>query len=418
MKPLFSLFAAAAVAWSLGASPAQASNSFPAAGHGNAYAALATLDAGGITKVLSGPIAPATLACSVLSATNTNSANSIAFGGVLATGTATDTVQSMHSSSSASMQSTSTVQGVNALGGLITATTVEAVANSTASAAGASSNGTGSTFVNLVVAGVPINGTPAPNTTISLPGIGSVELNEQTLNSDSSMTSIDVNMIHIRVTVANTFGLQVGTNIVVAHGLSRIAVSASPTTVNADAYGLLYVANADDIRISGNRYAPANLSCMAGYDRNRIAGISSPLGTTGAVVDTAQGTVTTAGGMAAGKSEIENANLLGGIIVAGTIQSFADTQVTTTGARSGSTTLVNAKIAGIALKLHPAPNTRINIANLGYVIVNEQTGSVSATSAKEDVNAIHLYVTVKNSLNLPVNSTIVIGHSQSNVAAF
>jgi hypothetical protein len=412
MKRISSLVAAAAVAWSLVAAPAQASNSFPAVGHGDAYAALAALDAGGVSKAL------AILGCNVQSATNKNSALSIAFGGALSTGTATDTVVSMHSSSGAAMQSTSVVQGVNALGSLITATTVEAEATSSAAAAGASSDGKGSTFVNLIVAGVPINAHPAPNTIIALPGIGSVELNEQILTNDASTTSIIVNMIHIRVTTANSLGLKIGTNIIVAHALSRLTVAASPTNVDASAYGLLYRAKADDISISGDPYALATIACVPGRVRNRIASISSPLGSTGAVVDTADGVVTTAGGMATGTSTIANADLLGGVISAGSIESVAQAQVTTTGARSGSTTLVNAKVGGVSLSAHPAPNTRINIAGLGYAIINEQTGATNGTSASEQVSAIHLFVTVKNVFNLPINSTIIIGHSQADAIAF
>jgi len=316
------------------------------------------------------------------------------------------------------MQSTSTVQGVSALGGLITATTVEAVANSVASSTGASSNGTGSMFVNLVVAGVPISGTPAPNTTIALPGIGSVVLNEQTLENDASTTSIDVNLIHIRVTKSNALGLQIGTNIIVAHAQSRLTVSASPTGVDADAYGLFVELHTDDDDAGTGRYAPATINCTAGYDRDRVASISSPIGTTGVVVDTADGKVTVSGGSAEGISDIENARFLGGLIVAGTIKSFAQAQLTTSGSRSGSTTLTDAKIAGIALSLHPNPNTRVNIANLGYAILNEQSGSMNGTSATEQVNAIHVFVTEANSFHLPINSSIIIGHSHAEVSAF
>ncbi len=418
MKRVHLLLAALAITYFMTSAPAKASTSFPAVGQGDAYAALVTLNTGGPTKILAGPIAPASLACNVITSNKMNDAASINFGAALSTGTATDTVASMHSSSGASMKSTSTVQGVSALGGLITATTVEAVANSAASSAGSSSNGTGSMFVNLVVAGVPISGTPAPNTTIALPGIGSVVLNEQTLENDASTTSIDVNLIHIRVTKSNSLGLQIGTNIIVAHAVSRITVSASATGVDADAYGLLLKLHADDLDAGTGRYAPATINCTAGYDRDRIVSISSPIGTTGVVVDTADGHVTASGGSAEGISDIENARFLGGLIVAASIKSFSQVQLTTSGSRMGSTTLTHAEIAGVALSLHPAPNTRINIANLGYAILNEQSGSMDATGATQQVNAIHVFVTDANSFHLPINSSIIIGHSRAEVTAF
>ena len=307
---------------------------------------------------------------------------------------------------------------MSVLGGLITATTVEAVANSAANGSGAASNGTGSTFVNLVVAGNPISGTPAPNTTIALPGIGSVVLNEEKAENKASKTSIVVDMIHIRVTMNNSLGLKVGTNITVAHALSSLVVSASPTGVDAEAYGLLFNVHAGDAHVGSGRYAPAAISCTAGHDRDRIVSISSPFGSTGVVLDTADGVVTSTGGMAEGTSDVQNTNLLGGLIVAGTIRSDSQAQVSTTGSRSGSTTLEHAKIAGIPLNLHPAPNTRVNIANLGYAILNEQSGSMTGTSGKEEVTAIHVFVTMSNSFNLPIHSTIVIAHSRAEVAGF
>ena len=106
MKTILPLVAAFAVAWSFAGAQADASTSFPAVAHGNANAAKATLEAGNDdTKVLGGPIAPVDLSCNIRTAMRKNSANSIAFGGALSTGTATDTVASMHGSTSASMQS-------------------------------------------------------------------------------------------------------------------------------------------------------------------------------------------------------------------------------------------------------------------------------------------------------------------------
>ena len=65
-------------------------------------------------------------------------------------------------------------------GCLISATLIRSQANSSATASARSSNATGTQFVNLVVAGIPIAGTPPPNTTITLPlGLGFVVLNEQ-----------------------------------------------------------------------------------------------------------------------------------------------------------------------------------------------------------------------------------------------
>jgi len=96
-------------------------------------------------------------------------------------------------------QSTASAASINILNGLITAD--EAIANvmSSVTPSGAVSNADGSTFTNLVVAGVTSGDGPvAPNTNISLPGVGYVVLNEQIPSGDGVTSSgLTVNMIHV-----------------------------------------------------------------------------------------------------------------------------------------------------------------------------------------------------------------------------
>jgi hypothetical protein len=81
-----------------------------------------------------------------------------------------------------------TLGAVNVLNGLITADGVVAMATSTIGDA----NAEGSSLANLVVNGVQVDN-PAPNTRMSLPGVGFVVLNEQ-IPTSGGMT---VNMIHV-----------------------------------------------------------------------------------------------------------------------------------------------------------------------------------------------------------------------------
>src|SRR5206468_587573 len=81
----------------------------------------------------------------------------------------------------AGAQSTATAASINILEGLITADGLVANVVSSRTASGAASNANGSTFDNLVVAGVPVTSGDAavdPNTNITLPGVGYVVLNE------------------------------------------------------------------------------------------------------------------------------------------------------------------------------------------------------------------------------------------------
>jgi hypothetical protein len=84
--------------------------------------------------------------------------------------------------------SSATLGTVSILNGLITADGVVAMATSTSG----NVNAEGSSLANLVVNGVQVDD-PAPNTRMSLPGVGYVVLNEQLPTS----TGMTVNMIHV-----------------------------------------------------------------------------------------------------------------------------------------------------------------------------------------------------------------------------
>ena len=100
----------------------------------------------------------------------------------------------------AGAQSTSSAASVSILNGLITADEVVANVMSSVAQDGAFSNADGSTFTNLTVAGQSLSGDQAlaPNTNVSLPGVGYVVLNEQVPTGDGVTSSgLTVNMIHV-----------------------------------------------------------------------------------------------------------------------------------------------------------------------------------------------------------------------------
>jgi hypothetical protein len=106
-----------------------------------------------------------------------------------------------------------TLGAVNVLNGLITADGVVAIATSTIGDA----NAEGSSLANLVVNGVQVDN-PAPNTRMTLPGVGFVVLNEQ-IPTSGGMT---VNMIHV-VLQQTLLGIQRTTgNIIVGSATSSV----------------------------------------------------------------------------------------------------------------------------------------------------------------------------------------------------
>src|SRR5579864_2990304 len=159
----------------------QSTGSLAGVARGYAYAGYSSVTAGlspGSGASVLGPLAEAAVNCSLSSTTSTQNTANASQGTFVGAGSAHDVVTTTYSPSSISAQASSTIHNLNMLAGLITAGSITVVANSTGTASNAtSSNGT--TFSGLKVAGQDQSATPAPNTTIALPGIGHVVLNEQ-----------------------------------------------------------------------------------------------------------------------------------------------------------------------------------------------------------------------------------------------
>ena len=142
---------------------------------------------------------------------------------------ASDTLQVMTTgaigASTASAQSSATVEQLNVRSGLVTAKLVVAMASSTGNGTTATSTAAGSTLVGLTVNGVTLGDiTPAANTTIDIPGVGSVTLNEQIFAGDGAeTTALTVNMIHVVLSGAVTG------DIIVASAHSDVAFAPVPT---------------------------------------------------------------------------------------------------------------------------------------------------------------------------------------------
>lgn len=160
------------------------------------------------TLTLSQQLAGATLP--TYGGINTSSLDGAALPGLLSASALNSTTTGMLDVQDVSAQTTSEVGSLQLLNGLISAEQVLAVASSYANGTTAASDAVGSQFVGLVVAGQSITALPAPNTRISLPGVGYVVLNEQKVTGDGATTTgITVNMIHVVLQNALT-GLKTG----------------------------------------------------------------------------------------------------------------------------------------------------------------------------------------------------------------
>ena len=403
--------------------------SLPGTFKGEAYGTFATAVVGPIAATL-GKTAFLPCPCQGTNgATQQTSVNGLSAGTggkVLTANTVTSTVYGLKTTTTAKTTTTSTISGLNLLDGMVTATTIKAVANSNATATDIAVDAKGSTFVNLVVAGVPIAANPAPGTRITLPGIGSVVLNQATKTGKSSKAKqITVEMLTVEVSVANSFGLPIGARIVVAHAVAGYTRSTLPFAVGGQAFAA--AANAtigSSLQTKIGKAALVSIGCDGTDGVTRTGSISDL--DVGSVLSIGAGNTTAFGGKdgAAGTvarttATVEDTSLLELPVVGALVKLSAITVVAEdkyngsvhTRSTSG-TQFVGLKIAGISVPINVAPNFRIDLP-FGYVIINEQKIPAAAKKGVMSVNGLRIVITGVNVLGLPVGSQITVAHAEA-----
>ena len=375
----------------------------PAARYGYSGHAFGTyVSVGGVVK--SGPSAVVALGCGPPAGFRArNSAATVTLGNTLSASTLATTESTGDSPTRTA--TTARAQNANVLGGLVTASAVKAVSITTHDAAGYATDAAGSTFTNLRVLGVPIIGTPAPNTTMQLPGVGRVVLNEQRSTVGTSSAKLTVYAIHAFVTQANALGLPVGTTAVVAGAVSAIT---DPTGgfLNGFAYGTN--ARVGDLISSGPSFR-AYMPCGGtnGMLRsNTGAGISVPaVITSGTITDTARGSQTATTAHAETTSTLTSVNLLNGYITATGVKADAHAariNGKTTLSAAGSR-LASIRVNGRALDVSTIEaNTTMRLAGVGTLYLSRRI----ATSTSLEIRMIELILTPGNSLGLPAGTDI------------
>jgi hypothetical protein len=102
------------------------------------------------------------------------------------------------------------------------ASVINSQANSASGGRRSSSDAAGTSLLGLSVAGTPVSNNPPPNTTILVPGIGSVTFNEQTCDGGgvppclgTTSSGVRVRAIHVIVDNPNATGVPQGANVIV-----------------------------------------------------------------------------------------------------------------------------------------------------------------------------------------------------------
>ena len=355
--------------------------------------------------VQSGRSALSTLGCtSATGITHTNTAVGVNTG-VLTSGTIDTTAASKTTPTGAAATASSTIQHVSLLGGLVTADAVKSVSTTShdTSTGTLSTSAAGTQFAHLSVLGLPIILNPAPNTKITLPGVGYVVLNQQFGHVTSTNADLTVIGIHIVVTLSTPLA-KVGTNIIVSDASSGLGGPLSGL-LTGGSYGAQ--ANVLGTTVLAGKLFPQPLSCVGtgGVTKtNSGVALSIPsVLSSGTVTDTAEGIDTPSEVSATVTSTVEGLNLLAGLVTATGIKasvSAAGNPPTLT----DNSQFVKLAVKGFpALSLNPAPNTKLSLLGLGTLWLHR----VIKTSNQIQVIMVQLIVTVPgNPLGLKTGTMV------------
>jgi hypothetical protein len=337
--------------------------------------------------------------------THTNTTASVGVPGVLSTGTIDTSTASETTATGVASTSSTTIQNVSLLGGVVSADAVTSVSTTSRdnSTGKFSTSAAGTQFVNLVVGGVAISGTPAPNTTINLLGV-KVILNQQTGHVAKKTADLTVIGIHVIVTA----GPLTGTQVTVSFASSGLG-GPFGGLLSGFAYGLS--ANvALGIVTAGDAF-PQPLACFGTGGVTRTNGgalVNLPgLAISGTVVDTAEGDANVP--QAETSSTIQGLSLLSGLVTATAVKA----DVTANGnppALGDNSSFVSLAVAGFpGLSANPPPNTKLSLPGLGTLWLHR----VFKTSNSIHVIMIQLIVTVPgNPLGLPLNAVVNVASAQ------
>jgi hypothetical protein len=326
--------------------------------------------------------------------------------------------------STAEVKNTSTINRLNALGGMITADNVNASADVSATASAMTPSSTGSGFTNLKIAGQSIPDQVAPNTAFPLPGIGTVTLNKVTTKGQfRNSGQILVEMMSIQVTQRNnSLGIPNGSRIVIGHASAAFTRNQPAIVFNGQAYASAASGTAgNDLENRIGKGAPVSIDCAGTNGKtisNSLNGLAvSGLMSSGDAITTAFAGPEGNAQVARTTASVANLSMLGGLITAPSIQAVAQDSIK--GSKETSSTdgsgFSGLTIAGVAVPVDAPPNTSLPLPGIGTVVVNEQ---IVKTKGNVTVNGLHITVTSPNTLGMPVGSELMVAHANASAKPF
>lgn len=226
-------------------------------------------------------------------------------------------------------------------------------------------------------------------------------------------------IVSLRIALALT-GLVSAALLGTAPGTQAAPGAAMTTTTtkmasSGTAYGAQVLVG--DVAKSGP-FALATLGCSTVIPRSNtnntllvnLTNGSNNLGSTGTTVNTVSADMVNGVQTTTADSDTQYAKILNNVITADVVHAHA---VATKGAGHGEATFVNLKVLGQTVQGSPAPNTRLDLGTLGYVILNEQTFTYNRPVTTMTVTAMHVHLLSSLQVAGPVD--IKIGYAQAKI---
>jgi hypothetical protein len=358
-------------------------------------------------------------------AADTNKVASVRAGGLVQTGAVTTDASAVKSGKGFKTTAHARTANISLLNGAIRVSAVDTTSTAESNGTGAPTATSTTEFVGLTIAGkkYPLN--VAPNTGVTIPGVATVRLNaSQTSTSGESVITQGAGLYVTLLQASN--GVAAGATIILNPTYTLIT-PAKDTEGGSPLGGGGFGA-----------YAFAHVGDEIEAETGKLGGrMMPPLGTGGNTLSnttarvnlpqllSAKGIETTVTGIsipALSESTVTSKladvrlfpTLFGGLITATAIGSTSHVRLDGgTPVTEGSLQFINLKIAGKAIPVDVAPNTAINVAGFGRVVINEQK-EFRAPGAGHAFQVIALHITLDTArAGLPIGAEIEIGASQA-----
>lgn len=394
---------------------------------GSAYG-LAVNAANGATQLSVGPFGEVSTVCSPYPTNQTTTILGVhLFHGLLTSSTIQDKLTFNRADEKSAVEASSAIERITIgdplLAPLVEVDGLHAIARSNARIGSATSDTSSSFFGTIKIAGLNLPLHIAPDTRISLLGLGTITLNEQIQYNRGAVNSYaEVNMVDITLGLNNILGQPAGTHILIGHSVSSDTIVSVLAAMQAHAYGLsarLGIGKLATVRLGP--LPDTEIGCTGGTNQAHAADLSlaglvdagvADTYTTG-VIDTTKGTVAVLS-----SEKIVHLSLLDGLIRVGLLQAKARAVYSNaSGKGAGDFEALQLRIGKLNLLPHTyAPDFTVHLPGLGYVVIDEIVPGTDNVSYA--INALDIHVTTSNKWHLKVGLSIIVGHVDAGIAIF